>query len=82
MLTGAPLWGRQIEGSAMSKVRGAVYPPPTKDLPPVAVILFENEVVGARAVPSVEAGEAFLANMIKEFSGMVGHKGDRPKKSS
>jgi hypothetical protein len=66
----------------MSKVRGAVYPPPIEGLPPVAVILYENEVIGARAVPSVEVGDAFLARMMQEFSGMVGHKSPMPKTSN
>lgn len=65
----------------MAKVRGAVYGPPSSGLPPIAVILYENEVVGARTVPSVEAGEAFLAKMLQEFSGMVGHKGTLPGKA-
>ena len=63
----------------MAQVRGAVYSPPMKDLPPIAVIFNENEVIGARAVPSDEKGEAFLATMMQEFAGMVGHKGPAPK---
>jgi hypothetical protein len=66
----------------MSKIRGAVYSPPLGGLPPVAVILYENEVIGARTVPSVEAGDAFLAKMMQEFSGMVGHKSAAPEKSN
>ena len=66
----------------MAEVRGAVYPPPMKDLPPIAVILHENEVVGARAVPSGPDGEAILATMMLEFAGMVGHKGPAPNKSN
>jgi hypothetical protein len=66
----------------MARIRGAVYAPPMEGLPPIAVILYENEVIGARAVPSVEAGDAFLAKMIQEFSGMVGHKGSKPHKPS
>ena len=66
----------------MAKVRGAVYHPPLEGLPPVAVILYENEVIGARAVPLVEMDDAFLARMIQEFAGMVGHKSSAPKKSN
>jgi hypothetical protein len=63
----------------MAKVQGAIYGPPLAGLPPVAVILYENEVIGARAVPSVAAGDAFLAKMMQEFAGMVGHKSPVPK---
>jgi len=48
----------------LAKVRGAVYSPPLEGLPPVAVILYDNEVAGARAVPSVEDGDAFLAFVV------------------
>jgi hypothetical protein len=64
----------------MAKVRGAVYSPPSEDLPPVAIILYENEVLGSRAVPSVVAGDIFLAKMMEEFSGMVGHKNAHAQK--
>jgi hypothetical protein len=64
----------------MAKVQGAVYAPPMSSLPAVAVIFYENEVIGARAVPSVVAGDAFLAKMMQEFAGMVGHKSPKPKK--
>jgi hypothetical protein len=66
----------------MAQVRGAVYPPPMKELPPIAVILHENEVIGARAVPSGQTGEVLLATMMQEFAEMVGHKGPMPKKSN
>jgi hypothetical protein len=66
----------------MAKVHGAIYSPPSEGLPPVAIILYENEVVGCRAVPSVAAGDVFLAKMMQEFSGMVGHKAPMPKKSN
>jgi hypothetical protein len=64
----------------MAKVRGAVCSPPSEGLPPFAIILYENEVVGCRAVPSIVAGDAFLAK--KEFSGMVGHKSPMPIKAN
>ena len=64
----------------MEQVRAAVYLPPMKDLPSIAVILHGNEVIGARAVPSGQTSEAFLATMIQEFAGMVGHKDPTPKK--
>jgi hypothetical protein len=64
----------------MAQVRGAVYLPPIKGMPPVAVILHENEVIGARAVPSDQSGEVVLAKMMQEFAGMVGHKDPAPQK--
>jgi hypothetical protein len=70
----------KVRERAMAKVRGAVYAPPRTDPPPIAVILHDNEVIGARAVLSGQTGEAFLATMIQEFTGMVGHKGPTPKK--
>jgi hypothetical protein len=50
-----------------------------KGLPPIAVILHENEVIGARAVPSHQNAQAFLAEMMQEFAGMVGYKDPAPK---
>jgi hypothetical protein len=67
---------------SMAQVRGAVYPPPMKGLLPIAVILHENEVIGARAVPSDQDGEAILATMMQEFAGMVGHKARCHKRSN
>ena len=64
----------------MPQTRGAVYAPPTGGLPTIAVILHENEVVGARAVPSDQNAETFLAKMMQEFAGMIGHKEHKPKK--
>ena len=64
----------------MAKTRGAVYPPPSDDLPPIAVIFYEDEVIGARAVNSIEAGDLYLTKMMQEFAGMIGHKEHKPKK--
>jgi hypothetical protein len=50
-----------------------------KELPPIAVILHENEVIGARAVPSGQTGEVLLATMMQEFAEMVGHKEPVPE---
>ena len=43
------------------------------------LILHENEVIGARAVPSGQTGEVLLATMMQEFAEMVEHKGPMPK---
>jgi len=51
----------------MSKIRGVVYAPPllfAGDFPEVAVVLLDKEVIGARAVQSIEAGEAFIASVL------------------
>lgn len=50
-------------------MRAVVYGPPGPGLPYLAVILnSENEVVSARAVPSVAAGEALIAKTVAEFN--------------
>ena len=71
-----------VRERSMAQIRGAVYPPPIKGMPSVAVILHDNEVVGARAVRSDQNAEAVLAKMMHEFAGMVGHKGPAPKTSN
>ena len=49
-------------------MRGAVYDRPRAELPCLAVILNANdEVMLAKSVPSVEAGELFLAKLFEEF---------------
>jgi hypothetical protein len=46
---------------------GVVYDPPASGLPHLAVVLHNNEVVVARAVPSVAAGEALIASVFQAF---------------
>jgi hypothetical protein len=72
----------EVGGRAMAHVRGAAYPPPIKGILSVAVILHENEVVGARAVLLEQSGEIVLGGMIREFAGMAGHKGPVPETSN
>lgn len=48
-------------------MKGVVYDPPAAGLPYLAVVLHKDEVVVARAVPSVAAGEALIANVFQSF---------------
>jgi hypothetical protein len=50
-------------------ITGAVYDPPRPDLPYVAVVIGpDGEVVVARSVPSVVAGEALIKSVFTEFA--------------
>ena len=50
----------------MRRIKGVVYPPPSADLPYLAVILDENaHLTAARAFTSIRAAEAFVAGTIK-----------------
>lgn len=52
----------------MSFVKAAVYDPPRSGLPHVAVVFDpKGEVLVARTVPSVAAGEAFLKQIFAEM---------------
>jgi hypothetical protein len=47
----------------------AVYDPPRAGLPHAAVVFApDGQVLGARTVPSVAAGESFLAQIMTEFA--------------
>jgi hypothetical protein len=64
-------------GGTMSHVHAIVYDPPAADLPHLAVVFLDGEVLAARAAPSFEAGERFLAKMMSEFAAKI--KEDREK---
>lgn len=50
-----------------TRLKGAVYLPPSDDMPPVAVIIgLDGEVLAARAAPSVAEGEAFLTEIMMD----------------
>ncbi len=50
-------------------MHGVVYDPPGAGLPYLAVVLDNNgEVVVARSVPSVAAGESLIATVFAEFA--------------
>ncbi|WP_295460744.1 hypothetical protein [uncultured Pseudomonas sp.] len=49
-------------------MKGVVYDPPGAGLPYLAVVLHNNEVVVARAVSSVAAGEALIAKVFEDFA--------------
>ena len=49
-------------------MHGVVYDPPKAGLPYLAVVLDNNgEVVVARSVPSVEAGELLISGVFNQF---------------
>ncbi|HFH3085729.1 TPA: hypothetical protein ACGJRU_005176 [Pseudomonas aeruginosa] len=48
-------------------MHGVVYDPPAAGLPYLAVVLHDGEVVVARSVSSVEAGEALIAKVFNDF---------------
>lgn len=53
-------------------VSGAVYDPPRNGLPHVAVVFDpKGEVLVARAVPSVEAGEALLKEVFADIQAKI-----------
>lgn len=57
----------------MSGITGAVYDPPRDGLPHIAVVIKpDGEVLVARAVPSVEVGEALIAKVFKAFAEHAG----------
>lgn len=49
-------------------MNGVVYDPPAAGLPYIAVVLHDGEVVVARAVSSVEIGEALIAEVFQSFA--------------
>ncbi|WP_186083614.1 hypothetical protein [Burkholderia gladioli] len=49
----------------MAYIQGAVYEPPSPNLPYVAVIIGpDGEVLTSRVVPSIEAGEQLIAAVL------------------
>lgn len=54
-------------------ISGAVYDPPRADLPALAVAFDpDGEVLAARAVPSADAGQAFLELIFSQFASAQG----------
>lgn len=49
-------------------MNGVVYDPPRAGLPFLAVVLNNGEVVVARAVASVAAGEALIGQVFADFA--------------
>lgn len=57
----------------MAFVSGAVYDPPRADLPYIAVIFGpDGEVLTARIVPTIAAGEKLLVEVMKEQAKKLG----------
>lgn len=56
-------------------MNGVVYDPPRAGLPFLAVVLDnKGEVVVARSVPSVQAGESLIQQVMTEFAAAHGLK--------
>ena len=49
-------------------MKGVVYDPPSVGLPHLAVVLHDGEVVVAKTVPSVAAGEILIADVFQSFA--------------
>lgn len=49
-------------------MKGVVYDPPAAGLPYLAVVLNKGEVVVAKSVSSVAAGEALIAKVFSDFA--------------
>jgi hypothetical protein len=56
-----------IKEESMASVTGAIYEPPSDDLPYLAVLLHNGEVVASKAFKSPEAGTAFLATIVPQL---------------
>lgn len=53
----------------MAKIASIVYEPPAQGFPYLAVLFdLGGEVLAARAVPSREAGEAFIISVMNDMS--------------
>jgi len=53
----------------MAHIKGAVYVPPSADLPLVAVVFGpDGEVLAARVVPSIAAGERLIMETVEAAS--------------
>jgi hypothetical protein len=52
----------------MAYITGAVYDPPSPDLPRVAIVLDpEGQVLVARVVDTIEAGETFIQKFVADL---------------
>lgn len=57
----------------MAHISGVVYDPPKNGFPYLAVIFKpDGEVLVARAVPSLQAGEQLIASTLNEFASSTG----------
>jgi hypothetical protein len=55
----------------MAQISAVVYDAPSPKFPALAVLFHENEVLVARAVHSIVAGEALIARLIPEFQAKI-----------
>jgi hypothetical protein len=62
-----------IKRHTMSGIAGAVYLPPRLGLPPIAVVFGPTgEILVARKVSSIEAGDALLEEAFQKFAREAG----------
>jgi hypothetical protein len=55
----------------MAYISATVYSPPKPGLPHLAVLLYEGDVLAARACNSIAAGEAFIAKIMPELQAKI-----------
>lgn len=57
----------------MSYLDGVVYSPPSAEYPALIVIFkSDGDILAARAAPSVEEADAFLARVVEEVRAKIG----------
>ena len=55
----------------MQTISAAVYASPGPGMPELAVIIKQGEVIFAKAVPNLKAGEAILVYMLQSYKKMA-----------
>jgi hypothetical protein len=59
----------------MSYLEAVVYDPPPEEFPPIVVIFRpDGDILAARASPSREAAEAFLARVLEEAQAKIAER--------
>ncbi len=66
----------------MAKIVGVVYYPPSPELPYLAVLLYQGDVLSARAVPSLDAGDAFIANIAPKLAAQIAEDKKKAEKKA
>ena len=55
----------------MAKISAVVYDPPSSEFPHIAVVFYGEEVLVARRVPSLKAGDEFLAEVMPQVAAKI-----------
>jgi hypothetical protein len=66
----------------MTKLVFAVYNPPSPELPHLAVVLVDDEVVAAEPVQSAEEAEELVQQLAKELANKAPNQGNSPPKAT